>query len=97
MKVEAMIDDLESALDGYLATSPDHLAMLEVRRLKNELRSNPERVVVEICDFFSGPKTVVTDSFQSPASREAASEVESARKPLGNHFAKQRRERGHNG
>ena len=96
MNVESMIDALEKALDGYLKSSPDHFAMLEVTKLRSELRSDPERLVGEISNIFNGPKTVVTDSFQSQASRDAASEVEAARKPLGSYFARQRRERRSN-
>ncbi len=97
MNVESMIDALESALDLYLASSPDHFAMLEVRRLRGDLRSDPERIVKEISDTFNGPKTVITDSFQSKVSQEAASKVEEARKPLGNYFAGQRSDKRLNG
>ena len=92
MSIEPMILALEKALDRYLNSSPDHFAMLEVRKLRNKLRSDPETTVQEISSLFNGPKTLVTDTLYSQKTREAASGVEDARKPLGNHFAKQRRQ-----
>jgi hypothetical protein len=89
--MDELIDNLQIALDRYIGSSPDHAAMEAARDLKKLLSVDPEAAANEIGNLFDGPKTVITDSFASEKTIVARNKVSEARRPLGSHFAKQRR------
>lgn len=85
-----LVGELALALQAFIDTSPDHFAALEARRLITELYRSPESAVKEISHAFNHPKTVITDVFSSEKVRAARANVESARNPLGNLYARRR-------
>lgn len=88
---EELINNLQTALDGYICSSPDHAAMETARDLKKLLSSSPESANDEISRLFDSPKTVITDSFASEDTIAASKAVSKARRSLGGYLAKQRR------